>query len=300
MSRGKRVLAMLRAHRMARERKVLRPPDRALDPRYADAGRLRRCAEGPASVGAPHLGGAPDQARTRGQGRRERRSLAAHRMRARLSVALHAVSVRRGKKWALKNIIARLKGGERWALIGQNGSGKTQLLKLIAADVWPTPTGREKLVYRVGAPQFDPDRGEAADRLSRQRAAGQILALRLGSRACAICSPRACTAPICCSRRSPPPSAGRSPRRSAACGLTRLGDRTLLHRCPMGRNGLALLARALCQAPDWLLLDEFYNGLDAALPRAHRPDARRGARPGLIMDRGGASRARCSRGAPAG
>ena len=32
-------------------------------------------------------------------------------MRARLSVALHAVSVRRGKKWALKDISLDLRGG---------------------------------------------------------------------------------------------------------------------------------------------------------------------------------------------
>src|SRR6202044_3475762 len=34
-----------------------------------------------------------------------------------------------------------------------------------------------------------------------------------------------------------------------------------------GQQRLALLARALVQHPDWLLLDEFYNGLDAAYRR---------------------------------
>jgi ABC-type molybdenum transport system ATPase subunit/photorepair protein PhrA len=76
-------------------------------------------------------------------------------MSARLSVSLHAVSVRRGGKWALYDISLSLKAGGRWALIGDNGSGKTQLLKLLAALVWPTPTGREQRIYRVGRREAD-------------------------------------------------------------------------------------------------------------------------------------------------
>ena len=93
-------------------------------------------------------------------------------MSARLSVSLHAVSVRRGRKWALRDIDLQLQAGERWALIGENGSGKTQLLKLLAADVWPTPTGRERRVYRHRPPRGRCHRGETSHRLHRRRAAG--------------------------------------------------------------------------------------------------------------------------------
>ena len=51
-----------------------------------------------------------------------------------------------------------------------------------------------------------------------------------------------------------------------ACGLYRHAGREFLS-LSYGQKRLALLARALVQEPDWLLLDEFYNGLDAAYRR---------------------------------
>jgi molybdate transport system ATP-binding protein len=51
-----------------------------------------------------------------------------------------------------------------------------------------------------------------------------------------------------------------------ACGLGRYAGRKFL-TLSYGQKRLALLARALVQHPDWLLLDEFYNGLDARYRR---------------------------------
>ena len=179
----------------------------------------------------------------------------------RLGVSLHAVSVQRGREWALKDITLELVPGERWALIGENGSGKTQLLKLLAGDVWPTPTGREARVYRIGRRETDLIEaksriaylgGELQDKYARYGwdlpvrdlvATGlhrTDLLLRLVSRA---------------ERR-------RVDAALAACGLTRLAERRF-STLSYGQKRLALLARALGQAPDWLLLDELYNGLDA-------------------------------------
>src|SRR5437868_4223937 len=47
------------------------------------------------------------------------------------------------REWELKD-----PSREHWVLAGGNGAGKTQLLKLIAGAVWPTPTGTEVRQYR--------------------------------------------------------------------------------------------------------------------------------------------------------
>src|ERR1700733_13875357 len=60
-------------------------------------------------------------------------------MSARLSVLLRGAGVRRGGRWVLRDITWAVQPGQRWALLGANGAGKTQLLKLISGEVWPTP-----------------------------------------------------------------------------------------------------------------------------------------------------------------
>ncbi len=186
-------------------------------------------------------------------------------MSARLSVSLHAVSVRRGQKWALRDIDLTLRAGERWALIGENGSGKTQLLKLLAADVWPTPTGREQRIYRIGRRELDVIEAkphiayigaELQDKYTRY---GWDLAVR-DLIATGLHRTDLLLRPVTAAQRRRIDSTLR------ACGLTRLAARRF-SSLSYGQKRLALLARALVQAPDWLLLDEFYNGLDSRYRR---------------------------------
>jgi molybdate transport system ATP-binding protein len=178
----------------------------------------------------------------------------------RLSVTLQEVSVRRGEHWALKDISLTLKAGERWALIGGNGAGKTQLMKLISADVWPTPTGREARTYRVGRRRVDlidaKQRiayvgAELQDKYARydwNLAVRDVLATGL-QRSDLL-------------QRAVLPREGRLIEAMLArCGLLELAERRFLS-LSYGQKRLTLLGRALIQAPDWLLLDEFYNGLD--------------------------------------
>jgi molybdate transport system ATP-binding protein len=63
-----------------------------------------------------------------------------------------------------------------------------------------------------------------------------------------------------------PMQAGRVAAALRDCGLSALASREFLS-LSYGQKRLALLARALVQEPDWLLLDEFYNGLDAGFRR---------------------------------
>jgi molybdate transport system ATP-binding protein len=186
-------------------------------------------------------------------------------MTARLGISLHAVSVRRGDKWVLRNISLRLKAGERWALIGGNGAGKTQLLKLLSAAVWPTPTGREARVYSLGRRRVDLIEAkqriayigaELQDKYARYEwnlAVGDLLATGLHRT-------------DLLQRTVTKPEYRRVTAMLKLCGLTHLENRRFLS-LSYGQKRLVLLARALVQDPDWLLLDEFYNGLDAEYRR---------------------------------
>lgn len=78
----------------------------------------------------------------------DRRRLRQSRSRSFVETRLAAVSLWRAERPVFRDVSWIIRPGERWLLIGSNGAGKTQLLKLIAADVWPTPTGRESRIYR--------------------------------------------------------------------------------------------------------------------------------------------------------
>jgi molybdate transport system ATP-binding protein len=187
-------------------------------------------------------------------------------MKARLSIALHCVSVRRGKRWALRDVSWELKPGERWALLGDNGAGKTQLLKLVSGAVWPTPAaggaavGGDGRSYRRGG-EVEPliearahmayVGGELQDKYARH---GWNLPVQ-DLIATGLHGTDLLMSPIT------PQQSTRIARVLRACDLQRHARREFL-TLSYGEKRLALLARALVQDPDWLLLDEFYNGLD--------------------------------------
>jgi molybdate transport system ATP-binding protein len=179
-----------------------------------------------------------------------------------LALSLHAVSVRRGDKWVLRNISLSLKPGERWALIGANGAGKTQLLKLLSGDVWPTPTGRERLSYRDGSLRLDPVEAKSriayigAERQDKYARYGWDLRVR-DLIATGMHGTDLLLNPITPQQRLKVGAI------LSACGLESKAARRFLS-LSYGEKRVALLARALAQQPDWLLLDEFYNGLDTA------------------------------------
>ena len=183
-------------------------------------------------------------------------------MKNQMSITLHAVSVRRGDTWALQDVSLDLKAGERWALIGGNGAGKTQLLKLLATDVWPTPSGREARSYRAG--------GRAIDLIAAKQRVAYVGAELQDKYARYDWNPTVADLLATGLHRSDllrRPVTAAEQRRIASmltvCRLTGLKGRRFLS-LSYGQKRIALLARALVQKPDWLLLDEFYNGLDTA------------------------------------
>src|SRR5208283_5057077 len=127
-------------------------------------------------------------------------------------------------------------------------------------DVWPTPTGRERRVYRIGRREVDLIEAkphiayigaELQDKYTRY---GWDLAVR-DLIATGLHRTDLLLRPVTAAQRRRIDSTLR------VCGLTRLAARRF-SSLSYGQKRLALLARALVQAPDWLLLDEFYNGLD--------------------------------------
>ena len=177
-----------------------------------------------------------------------------------LSMALHAVGVQRGRKWVLRELTLELRAGERWALIGANGAGKTQLLKLLAGDVWPTPTGRERRAYRSGGREVELI--EAKQRIAYLGAETQDKYSRYGWNptvfdliATGLHRTDLLLGAVSADQRRVIAATLRE------CGLTPLAQRRLAS-LSYGQKRLALLARALVRRPDWLLLDELYNGLD--------------------------------------
>src|SRR5580658_736976 len=196
-------------------------------------------------------------------------------MTGRLSILLHSLSVRRGRKWVLRQISWRLRPGERWALLGDNGAGKTQLLKLLSGDVWPTPGGprapRRTSSHAAGrwyrAGRRPVDLIDAKTRVAYVGAELQDKYARYGWNlsvrdlvATGLHRTDLLLLPVTAA------DARRVAATMRACGLLRHAGRKFLI-LSYGQKRLALLARALVQHPDWLLLDEFYNGLDAAYRR---------------------------------
>jgi molybdate transport system ATP-binding protein len=186
-------------------------------------------------------------------------------MTSRLAVELHGAGVRRGDKWVLRDIHWRLQPGERWALVGDNGAGKTQLLKLLSGDVWPTPvrnaSPEEARIYRAGSRRVEVL--DAKQRVAYVGAERQDKYARYGWNlrvrdlvATGLHGTDLLLLPVT------PAQAKRVAATLRSCGLLRHAQREFLS-LSYGQKRLALLARALVQKPDWLLLDELYNGLDA-------------------------------------
>jgi len=187
-------------------------------------------------------------------------------MKPRLEVSLRGAGVRRGDRWVLRGISWELRSGERWALLGENGAGKTQLLKLVSGDVWPTPTeSRAALCQRRYCLAGDVlELIEAKPRIAYLGAERQDKYARYGWDlpvrdvvATGVQRTDLLLSPVT------PDQVRRGTAILRACGISSLARRRF-SSLSYGEKRLTLLARALVQDPDWLLLDEVYNGLDSS------------------------------------
>jgi molybdate transport system ATP-binding protein len=179
-----------------------------------------------------------------------------------LAVTLRRIDLDRGGRAVLRDIDWQIRSGQRWLLIGGNGAGKTQLLKLVSGAVWPRPTSRGLRRYRLRGESFDTPAGVAdeiayvgAERQDRYEhyewnfLAREVVGTGL--------------------QRTDIPMRALTPaeERRVAGLLGRLGIAELAERrfltLSYGERRLVLIARALASRPRLLLLDEVANGLDA-------------------------------------
>ena len=185
------------------------------------------------------------------------------RRRARfISVDLQNVRLVLAGKPVLRGIDWRIRPGQRWVLMGPNAAGKTQLLKLLAGDVWPSPASAQARRYYYRGETFEDPYGikqeiaylgaERQDRYEHYEWNHRVNAI-VGTGL----------------HRTDIPLAPLTPRARQCIGqlMRRLRIDALAQRrfltLSYGERRLVLLARALAWAPKLLLLDEIFNGLDA-------------------------------------
>jgi molybdate transport system ATP-binding protein len=151
----------------------------------------------------------------------------------------------------LDDIDFALLPGQRWALIGPNGSGKTLLLKMLRGDVWPTPTGRERRTVRLDKEHIayvGPERQDKYVRYGWNLTVAQVVTTGLFDEDIPLTQPS----------RAQRQRVARVLQRFGLSGLQRRRMLTLSY----GQRRLALIARAFAGDARVLLLDEVFNGLD--------------------------------------
>ena len=179
-----------------------------------------------------------------------------------LEVDLAHIDLVRDGRSVLRDLTWRIRPGERWVLRGENGAGKTQLLKLLAGDVWPQPTARARRDYLWRDERLDEPQGvrehiaylgaERQDRYQHYEWNHRVSTI-VGTGVQRTDLP---LEPLRATQRS------RVRALLRRLGLARWAGRRFL-TLSYGERRLVLLARALAWRPALLLLDEPLNGLDA-------------------------------------
>ena len=189
-----------------------------------------------------------------------------------LEVVLRQLHLQRGGRRILRAINWDLRAGQRWVLVGGNGAGKTQLLKIVAGAVWPDPAARGDRPARryrwrgrwhndtrdvlAHIAYQGPERQDRYARYDWNFSVAELVATGLD-------------------RVDIPERAMNDLRRREvlrilrSLGLEHLTDRRILE-ISSGERRLVLLARALASRPALLLLDETLTHLDAQNERRLR------------------------------
>ncbi len=178
-----------------------------------------------------------------------------------MEILLEHLRLHRGGRLILDDICWHVRPGERWLVVGASGAGKTQLLKILAGDVWPDDAGAPTRRYRSRG-QWHVEPVEVRDEIAWLGPERQDRYERYGWNYPAIDVVGTGL------HRTDIPMRSLSPAAQSRCltllrkaGIARLAGRRFL-TLSYGERRLVLLARALAWHADVLLLDEVATGLD--------------------------------------
>jgi molybdate transport system ATP-binding protein len=177
-------------------------------------------------------------------------------------VDLERVDVDLAGTTVLREVSWRLARGERWGVVGANGSGKTTFLGLIAGTVWPAPGRGERRYDFGGGSLLDAVRARAEIAIASHELQDRYA--RWGWNFTALDVVLSGVYRTDVPRRKPE---GRE-RDSALATMRELGIAILAPRpfleLSRGEQRRVLIARGLAFDPAVLLLDEPASGLDRA------------------------------------
>jgi molybdate transport system ATP-binding protein len=185
-----------------------------------------------------------------------------------LEIRLEGLNLTRGGRTVLHDICWHVHPGERWLVIGPSGAGKTQLLKVMAGDVWPDAVELPEPASPARSYLFDgechvqpvdvrdeiawlgPERQDRYERYGWNHSA--LAAVGTGLH-----------------RTDIPLDRLSNTERARCLSLLRIAGSAALARrrfltLSYGERRLVLLARALAWRASVLLLDEVATGLDSA------------------------------------
>ncbi|UKY52676.1 ABC transporter ATP-binding protein [Streptomyces inhibens] len=175
---------------------------------------------------------------------------------ARVIAALEGVGVRRHTtgQVILDSLDWTVRSGEHWALLGANGAGKTTVLRLVGAQMFPTVGTVEVLGHRLGSVDVRELRAVIGLVSSAQKvpqdATGHTVVLTGAT---------GTVQPLW--RKYDEATRERAHELLAELDCKELADRPY-GVCSGGQRARILIARALMADPSLLLLDEPFNALD--------------------------------------
>jgi len=178
-----------------------------------------------------------------------------------IEVRLHRARLARDGRTILRDVDWRIRPGQRWVLVGANGAGKTQLMKLVAGSVWPTPDrpGVRRYLWqgrfwqtpqevREEVAYLGPEQQDKYTRYGWNHTVLQVVGTGV----------QRCDIPLQRLDEAAEHVVSRALRRLQIDSLRARRFLTLSY----GERRLVLLARALASRPKLLLLDELLSGLD--------------------------------------